>query len=421
MIRALIRILLPLAIVAGGAALGWRFFNSQEAPRAMKVKPTLLRVEGETLKPTVYPVMGQSQGTVQPVARTLVTAEVGGRVVEVSSHFRPGEFFEEGEVLVKLDAGDYEAAVVAAEAALATSEAALAEEEAKAAQAVESWKALGRSGEPGPLVSRGPQLAKANAETASAQAQLEKARRDLSRTEIRAPYAGRVLQQRVDLGQVISAGMDLGEIFAVDAVEVRLPVPEREKPFLQLPRHYRGQAETAGAKVWLTADEGGKVTVWEGRLVRVEGAVDERTRQTIAVARVEEPFAPREDGAAPLKIGQFVEARIEGQKLEDVFVLPRSAVRAGNEIILITDDSRLHRVTIEPVAGDAKHLVVMAGKDREPKAGQVLCLTPIPFPAEGAKVLPTVDGQVESAGAAGGETAKKGGMGGAKSHASKES
>jgi hypothetical protein len=101
-----------------------------------------------------------------------------------------------------------------------------------------------------------------------------------------------------------------------------------------------------------------------------------------------------------LKIGQFVEAEIVGTPLQDVLILPRTAVRAGNEIILITKENRLRRVTVQPLAGDLRQVVVSATTEKGPHDGDVLCVTPIPFPADGARVLPTIDGQTERPGMA---------------------
>ncbi len=409
MIRRLFRVLLPLAVLAGCGYLGWWLYSTRPVPEVMEIPPPLVRVEGQTLKKTVYPVIARSQGVLQPVRRTVLTSEVAGKVVEMSEHFRPGHFVEANELLAKVDPVNFETALTEAKAALAQAQALLIDEKARVEQAVEGWKALGRQGEPGPLLTRSHQIARAEADVAAASAQVRRAERDLERTELRAPYAGQVLRQEADLGQVVGAGTDIGELFSIEAVEARLPLPEREMAHLKLPRSHPGQErDEPGAEVRLLAREGGKASLWSGRLVRVEGVVDSATRQSIAVARIEQPFAPREDGQAPLKIGQFVEAEILGVPLEDVLVLPRTAVRAGNEIILITRDNRLRRVIVEPLAGDARHLVVSAESVNGPHDGDVLCLTPIPFPTEGARVLPTIDGQTERPGMVEAEPARGG-------------
>jgi len=163
---------------------------------------------------------------------------------------------------------------------------------------------------------------------------------------------------------------------------------------LKMPEWRRGQDRSEpGAEVRLMTQAGGEGALWMGRLVRVEGAVDEGTRQTIAVAEIADPFGVRADGQSPLKIGQFVEAEILGASLPDVLVVPRAAVRAGNEIILITKENKLKRVMVEPLAGDMRQVVVSASAEKGPRDGDVLCVTPIPFPADGARVLPTIDGR----------------------------
>jgi len=146
----------------------------------------------------------------------------------------------------------------------------------------------------------------------------------------------------------------------------------------------------------------GKPATWTGSIVRVESAIDESTRQITAVAQVNDPYAKQSDGKPTLKIGQFLEAEIEGENLADVFIIPRRAVRAGNEIILITGENKLRRLTVDPLISNGEQIVISANSPNSPKEGDVLCLTPIPFAAEGATVLPTIDGALENPGTAGG-------------------
>lgn len=387
------RFLLPLVLLGACLYACWWLISHKPEMKTIETRPVLVTVEGMTLKKTTYPVRVAAQGTVQPRTRSTLVPEVAGMIVEMSPSFRPGGFFQKGEQLLKLDPVDYHAAVTVAEAAVALARVTLAEEEARAEQAQENWKALGRQGTPGEFAARAPQVARAKADLAAAEARVVKAKRDLERTVIRAPYSGQVLEQAVDVGQFVGQGTTLGRIFATDYVEVRLPLPEREAQHVRLPERYRDGSEAAtAAKVHLTTHAAGKTVRWEGRLVRVESALDENTRQTTAVAQIDNPFDKRADGAPPLKISQFVEAEIEGEALQHMFVIPRSAVRAGNEIILITPQATLRRMTVEPVVGTTQHIIVAANQPKGPQEGDVLCLTPIPFPAEGARVKPVIDG-----------------------------
>ncbi|HYF35645.1 MAG TPA: efflux RND transporter periplasmic adaptor subunit [Prosthecobacter sp.] len=395
----ILRILLPVLILGGCAYGVWWLLNNPPEQKKMEVPPSIVGVEGTVLHKGSYDLKVRSQGTVQPRTRSTLLPEVSGRITEVSSTFRPGGFFEKDEVLLKLDPVDYETAIVVAKAAQAQAEVVFAEETAKAAQARENWRALGRSGEPTGLATRGPQVAKAEADVAAAKAQVRKAERDLERTIIRAPYAGQVLEQVVDVGQYVSPGTVLGRIFAVDYVEIRLPLPERESQYLTLPQPFRGQSTPGkGAPVALRAVVAGKTVLWSGRVIRVEGALDAETRQATAVVQVDDPYGRRADGAPPLTIGAFVEAEISGEPLQDVFIIPRNAVRAGNEIILINrPQNTLRRMLVDPLVSNEKHIVVAASAPKAPKEGDVLCLTPIPFPADGARVLPTIDGIQQAA------------------------
>ena len=390
----ILRALPPLLILTGCVWAGYWFLTNKPEQKTMEIPPVIVSVEGATLKKTTYPVKVPSQGTVRPRTQSTLLPEVAGKIIEVNPSFRPGGFFKKNDVLVKLDAVDYETAVVVAQAAVALAKVTLAEEQAKAEQAKENWKALGRSGDPGELVSRAPQVARAQADLAAAEARVVKAKRDVERTIIRAPYDGQVLEQAADVGQYVGQGTTLGRLFATDYVEIRLPLPERESQHLHLPEPFRdAQNAATPTKVHLRTTYVGRPVIWEGQVVRVESSLDAETRQPTAVAQVMDPYAKRPDGMPPLKIGQFVEAEIEGNTL-DVYLIPRSAVRAGNEIILITPQGTLKRTTVEPLFGNEKHLVISALAAKSPKEGEILCLTPIPFPADGAKVnIGILDGQ----------------------------
>ncbi len=223
-----------------------------------------------------------------------------------------------------------------------------------------------------------PQLETAQARLAAAEARFQQAQLDLERTRIRAPYAGRILEKKVDIGQYVSAGSNLADIYASDSVEIRLPITSEQQAFLDLPEN--GQP-TEGARVELIARIGPREDRWPGRLVRTEGSIDIRSRQLFVVARIEDPYR-RHGERAPLKIGQFLEAEIFGRTLEQVFIIPRQAVRGERTIHLVDADNRLQRRELDVVWRDTQNLIA-----RGPlQAGERLSLTTLPFAADGIKV-----------------------------------
>ena len=105
----------------------------------------------------------------------------------------------------------------------------LSEEQARVAQAEQDWQRLGNSKQAPDLVLRKPQLMAAQATVYSAEAGFSKAAElALERSNIIAPYTGRVLSKSVDVGQVVSVGTELAEIYAVDYVEIRLPLKNKD-------------------------------------------------------------------------------------------------------------------------------------------------------------------------------------------------
>ena len=280
--------------------------NPPEAKRFGAPPKASISVAALELKPQNYQVMIDSYGTVKPRTQSLLVAQASGQIIEVSDDFREGGFFEKGDVLLKLDDRDHQAEVKSAQANLLTAEQGLLEEKARGQQAITDWKRLGGSNQASSLVLREPQLAAAEAEVLSAQAALEKAMLDLERTKVTAPYAGRILSRSVDLGQVVTNNTQLATIYAIDSVEIRLPIKNKDLPFVNLPEQYRdGAKNQAGSIVKFTSDLVGEQT-WQGQLARTEGAIDEGAQQLYVVAKINDPYKATANNQYPIKIGQYI-------------------------------------------------------------------------------------------------------------------
>lgn len=380
-----VKIVLPILIIAAAYIVAKVMISSRapaerQVPRAPAPVVQVLEVN-----PGEYRVRVNSRGVVQPRTRGTLVAQVSGEVIRINPDFRDGGFFSGNEVLVQIDPRDYQAAVTIAESDLIQARQILAEEEARSRQAALDWQRLGGNEEPGDLTLRKPQLASARANVAAAEARLAQARLNLSRTRITLPYDGRVLKQQVDIGQVVNAGTVLGEAYATDAVEVRLPLSNRQLAQLVIPEQYRDtDKEVAGPAVRLSATVGSETFVWQGRIVRSEGAIDATSRQTFVVARVDDPYARREDNRPPLKVGQYVEAEIEGRTLDDVYVIPASALRGEIYAYVLGDENRLSERRLDIVWRGGNEVVVKAGL----KPGENVVTTVPAGAAEGMEVRP---------------------------------
>ncbi|NBD38012.1 MAG: efflux RND transporter periplasmic adaptor subunit [Verrucomicrobia bacterium] len=394
---ALLRLLLPVGILAAGFGLIVLLVVTK--PQAERRAPPEIvpKVETTVLQPEPYTVEIETQGTVRARTQSTLIPEVSGKVVEVAPRFREGGFFSRGDRLLQIDDSDYAAAVTLAEADVAEARLRLAEEEAQNRQAQEDWQRLGKDGAPNDLVLRRPQLAVARANLAAAEAQLTQARRNLERTTIRAPYDGRVLRKDVDVGQVVSPGTTLATVYAVDYAELRLPLTTAEYDLLDLPLPRRGASAVSTEAhrqipVLLKTRFGQREVTWEGRIVRVEGAIDTGSRQVHVIAQVDDPYGTEHE--EPLKVGLFVEAVIEGRTFEDVYRLPRTALREGKYVLTLTENNRLHRVAVDPLWTTAKEVVF---HDREIEPGTRASLTQLALAVDGMEVRPMTKAGGEAA------------------------
>jgi RND family efflux transporter MFP subunit len=377
--------LLSLLVVAVAAGIAMLMVARRPEVEVVDVvaQPPLVRTVTARVQALRLDV--NSQGAVVPRTEAELVAEVSGRIRRVSPNFEAGGFFDEGEVLVWLDDRDYELARAASRAQLAQARVRVAREQAEAEVALEEWAELGE-GQASPLVLREPQLQEARAALAAAEAQLARTELDLERTRVQAPFAGRVRSKEADVGEFVNRGNAIAEVYAVDWVEVRLPVPDDELRFLDLEISYADAGATAlGPEVELAADFAGQHNEWRGRVVRTEGELDPQSRMVHLVARVEAPYArpkDREVARPPLAVGLFVVARIHGRTIEGLIELPRSALRGERQVLVVDREDRLHHREVEVLRRTPRSVVLSAGLEE----GERVCVSPLDAVVEGMAV-----------------------------------
>lgn len=386
--------LLPAVIIL--AALVIAVMLRQLRPEAEQNEPQQLAVVVDAITVTVQDaaIVVASQGTVEPRTRTNLVSEVSGQVVSVSPAFVAGGFFRKGDVLLQLDDLDYRAAVSRAEAAVAAARSQLELERGQGDVAQREWDRMSEA-ERGrirarELYLRKPQMAEAVARLESAEADLEQARTDLSKTTIIAPYDGLVSAKNTDIGQYVTTGAAIAETFAVDYAEVRLPIPEGKIAFLDLPAatsNFAGNGNLANAPVVdLVSSIGNRDYHWTGNLTRTEGVLDTRTRVLFSVVQVEDPYNLYKNNDSwsrePLRIGTYVNASIKGKVLEDVVVLPRYTLQANNVIWTADTEGRLRPKNVDVLTINGDDVYISGGLEN----GDRVILTRLENPLNGALV-----------------------------------
>ncbi|MEQ8848901.1 efflux RND transporter periplasmic adaptor subunit [Botrimarina sp.] len=380
-------------------AAGWFGFewiaDEIDKPPPPAAKEVFLRTRVELIEATDYPVVVRTNAVVQAHNPVTLAAEVTGKVARVSPSFLTGAYFSDGEVLVEIDPRDYQTALSIARSELAASQSAL-----KLAELNEERKL--RLIEDNAVSQAEVDGASATREQAEADVELAKTRvvqaeLNLERTRVVAPFDGRVRTNLVGVGQIAAVNSPLGEVFAVDFAEVRLPISGEQRRYLDLPEFPDDPPVRATLR---DAIGGSNDHVWDAEIVRTEGVLDADSRDVVAIARVDDPFG-RQTSRPPLRIGQPVTAAIEGQTLNNVVALPRGAVRELDKIVLVDrSDQTLLSMNIEPVWSDSEHVVVPAEVIPE---GKWLATTPMPYTPEGSRVeiIPEASPAAESEGGAG--------------------
>lgn len=325
-----------------------------------------------------------TQGSIKAKTYIKLVAEVSGRVNEIAQLKSNGGFFKKGELLLSVDDVDYRLAITKARALVSSAEQQLARVKTEAGQARYDLKQIGR--DPSGSTSyalRKPHLAEAEANLQAAKADLEITKLQLERTRVTAPFDGRVVSKQVDIGQYVTPGVLMADIYSTEMVEVRLPLSLYQTELLGLGLR-NNQGVTNSISVTLTSEYSSKQYHWPAKLSHTEGELDSRNRLVFAVAQIKNPYSKDElePEKPPLTPGMFVKAELTGKAKMSVIVLPRAALRYGGEVWVIGENKRLNKKTVKLYSKDRDSIYVKSGLSQEDR----IIINAIDFPIEGMRL-----------------------------------
>jgi multidrug efflux system membrane fusion protein len=359
--------ILPLVILAigfGGMSAIKASGEKEEDNEPVDIRPT---VKIETAIAEDYQVRITSYGEVRPVESTIVSAQVSGEVLTWHPNFVPGGLVLRGDTLFTIELGTYEAALLQAEAELSLSKANLIEEQAKADVAEREAKGSRVSD----LYLRKPQMLGARASVKSAQAKLKIAQRDLDNCEIKAPYDALVISRDLGVGQYVNQGSRVGELYNIESAEVSIPIAGFDKEFL--PSDITQQPATISTKGY------NKITR-EGKISRDLGIIDQSTRMSQLIVRIEDPYGLTSSLPA-LKFGHYVEVSFAGKTLNQVYRLPQELVT--NRIIwLLDEEQQMQPQRVEILREEGAYFLISEGLQNQ----DTLVTTLPEYPQKGMKV-----------------------------------
>jgi len=203
---------------------------------------------------------------------------------------------------------------------------------------------------------------------------VERARLDIARTTVEAPFNAIVQSESVDVGQLVNNQTTLASLVGTDAFWVQVSVPVASLDWIRADpeqgssveiRHARGRAEPI---------------VKSGQAVRLLGDLEPRGRMARLLVRVEDPLdldqpvGERE----PLLLGAYVEALIEGRSADRVAVIPRLALRDGDEVWIMNGDDQLEMRRVTTSYRGRDEVYVSSGIDQGDRVIVSRIAAPVP-------------------------------------------
>ena len=306
----------------------------------------------------------EGNGMVMPKTAISIQSQVSGEIVSMHPNMVSGGAFQEGEVIVQIDPRTYEANVEEAKATQLANQANLDFLEKQVAR-LRSLRESDYAGEEvlDDAISR---LEQTRASIVRQDAIILSRSLDLERSTIRAPFTGRIFDESIDLGDIVSPGRELARFYASDEVEVVVSLNSDDSVFIP---GLWSQEDARDRKAWITVNHGGNEYEWEGYLHRVESDIDRTTRTVDVVVRIPAPFTPGIPTgnaslpvtleAPPLLVGMYSTVAIEGMQIPDHFVLPVSALRQNNTVWTVAEGI-LNINPVQPVRQEGDQVVLLA-------------------------------------------------------------
>ena len=318
-------------------------------PEVEPLKVEILDIQVGEQQSKIY-----TSGVVQPSQQINLVPQVSGQIVFVADGLQAGKRFQKGDVIAKIDPVDYRLVVRQEKARVEQAKLNLRLEEERQTAAQREWELLGNEGATPELTSRRPHLDLMKANVDAANASLERAERNLSRTTLYAPFNCIVKQEQLDLGQVVG-GSPVGILQGTDSFFVRASVPIARLPEISIP----DTQDKQGAEVSIHFTPSDRVSlVKQGRISRLEGELDPQARTANVLVEIENPL---EGAEMPLLLGSYVNVDITGKVFENATRIPSAALLDGEYVLIADQENKLARKDVEVGWNDRKEVVLIHG------------------------------------------------------------
>jgi RND family efflux transporter MFP subunit len=376
--RNIMRLIICLLLIAVGIG-GARFLIATK-PKVSKRPPEKMAplVRTAALQAENYTFSIPAMGTVIPARETGLEVPASGEVIYVHPELTEGGMLAKGTKILQVDPKDYELALHQKRRALADAEYAYKLEQGHQDVARQEWNLLygdkpmdeGESD----LALRKPHLEKVKVEIEAARAELEQAEINLKRSTLTAPFNALVLNSYVEQGSQVSSQERLADLVGTDNYWVRVSLPLDRLKWIQVPNGE--QAEGSVVKIFYRTDN-----VKIGKVIRLLPDLSKEGRMARLLIEVNDPLdlKAKNEKQPMLLIGEYVRVSIEGEELQNVFQVPRSALHNDSEVWIFNEEGKLSIRPVKTIWRDRGSVVVSDGF----KSGENLVISDIAAPVAG--------------------------------------
>ncbi len=332
-----------IVVLAGSGMTGLHLMKT--TPKAQVRPPQKIKILATAIdvKPTSINAEISALGKVIPAQEVQLQSRVSGTVVHINPQFLPGGIIRNDEVVVRLDDTDYKLALTQKQDSLIQFTSDLHIEEGNQNIALHEWQLFNEKvhdfdSSSQDLALRKPQLVKVMSSIKKAEAEVEHALLDISRTVIRAPFNSMVYKKNIDLGSQVSSQTILATLTGVDIFWAEILIPADKLEWIVFPDN-----DQPGSKIIVYVNNDMQ---FAGHIVKLLPEIEQDGLMARLLIGIQDPLG-FESGKPPLLLGSFIKADIVGKSLVDVFRIPRSALKNDNSVFLVTQNNTLH---IQPVS-----------------------------------------------------------------------
>ncbi len=376
---------IPILLLTAAVAIGAVLIQSPPGLSKSQIEVLAPVVSTAELVPQKVAVYVHAYGSVVPARELQVTPEVSGRILARHEHLEMGGLIAAGDLLFRIDPVDYEIAIAQSEADLDVAR----HSESQIRSRIESlrqrgkqldieidylrWNAdrlgtLAEQASAGSAEARDAATQYASqvaarrtldaeiaeqeraAESAGAsirvlERRLDVAKLDLTRTEVRAPFDALVTTENVEVGQLVGPQNPIATLVATDEFWAEAAIPVSRLRDVR----FATESDASASRVTIVQATAGPSTSREGIALRALGDVDPLGRMATVLIAIRDPLGlHHNDGYQQERIllGSYVRLQIESGTLDDVYIIPRKALRENDRVWVRDADGQL---AIRPV------------------------------------------------------------------------